>query len=198
MSFLNRLMYTLMYFRRPPWDSGQTPPELLEYLKTRTPGRAIDLGCGTGTNIITLASLGWNVTGVDFVPAAVEQARRKAKMAGILADLRVGDVTRLDDITGPFDFSLDLGCYHSLPGPEKTAYQRELERIMAPGGIWFMYGFLRPTGVDSGMGLSVENLAKIKKGFKLVWRSDGLDRGKHPSAYFIFEKLSQRSTGIIP
>ena len=79
MSFLNRLMYTLMYFRRPPWDSGQTPPELLEYLKTRTPGRAIDLGCGTGTNIITLASLGWNVTGVDFVPAAVEQARRKAK-----------------------------------------------------------------------------------------------------------------------
>ena len=121
MSFLNRLMYTLMYFRRPPWDSGQTPPELLEYLKTRTPGRAIDLGCGTGTNIITLASLGWNVTGVDFVPAAVEQARRKAKMAGILADLRVGDVTRLDDITGPFDFSLDLGCYHSLPGPEKTA-----------------------------------------------------------------------------
>ena len=189
MSFLSRLMYTLMYFRRPPWDSGQTPPELLDYLKTRTPGRAIDLGCGTGTNTLTLLRLGWKVTGVDFVPAAIEQARRKARQAGVQADLRVGDVTRLDGISGPFDFALDLGCYHTLPWPEQAAYQRELQRILAPGGTWFMYGFLHPIGVDSGTGLSVESLAKIKRAFKLVWRSDGFDHGRHPSAYFIFEKL---------
>ena len=189
MSIINKIVYALWYLRRPPWDSGQTPSELLEYLKTHPVGRAIDLGCGTGTNVISLAKQGWKVCGVDFVPAAVDQARRKAREAGVEADLRVGDVTRLEGIQGPFDFALDLGCFHSLPVPEKHAYLRQLERILAPGGTWFMYGFLRPIGVDAGSGLSVEDLARIKRQFRLTWRSDGLDRGKHRSAYFIYEKL---------
>ena len=189
MSFLSRVAFNLSYFLHPPWDSGLTPPELLAFLKEHPAGRAIDLGCGTGTNVITLARLGWQVTGVDFASGAIAQARKKMKQAGVSADLRVGDVTRLDGIDGPFNFVLDLGCFHSLPWPEKAAYLRQLERILAPGGTWFMYGFLRPIGIDSGTGLSVEDLAKFKRSFRLTWRSDGFDRGAHPSAYFIFEKL---------
>jgi SAM-dependent methyltransferase len=190
MSFLRRIMYSLWYFRRPPWDSGITPPELLEFLKTCPPGRAIDLGCGTGTNAITLARQGWKVTGVDFVPAAIEKARRKARLAGVDVDLHVSDVSRLEGIKGPFDFALDLGCYHSLLDQEKVSYLRQLKKVLIPGGTWFLYTFLRPARDNPGVGLSPEDLAQIGAFFRIHSRSDGFDRGEHASAYFIFEKLN--------
>ncbi len=57
-----RLAFNFWYFRKPPWDSGISPPELLEFIRTHPAGKAIDLGCGTGTNVITLAKAGWQVT----------------------------------------------------------------------------------------------------------------------------------------
>jgi ubiquinone/menaquinone biosynthesis C-methylase UbiE len=189
MSFLSRIAFTLRYFRRPPWDSGLTPPELLAFLKEHPAGRAIDLGCGTGTNVITLARLGWQVTGVDFASRAIDQAQKKIKQAGVSADLRVGDVTRLDGIDGPFSLVLDLGCFHGLTEKEKGAYLRQLDRILAPGGSWFIYAFLRPPQDLSSPGLSSVDLERISARFVLRSRIDGCERGKHPSAYFIFEKL---------
>jgi SAM-dependent methyltransferase len=188
MPFLNRLAFNLWYFFRPPWDSGITPPELLAFLKDQPPGRAIDLGCGTGTNVITLARMGWQVTGVDFALRAINRARKKAKQADVDVDLRVGDVTRLDGIIGPFDFVLDLGCFHSLDDQEKGAYLRQIERILASGGTWFMYAFLRPPQDISPPGLSPADLGRISARFTLRSRTDGFERGRRPSAYFIFEK----------
>ena len=65
MVFFRRWLFNLWYFQRPPWDSGISPPELMEFIRSSQPGRALDLGCGTGTNIITLAKNGWQVTGVE-------------------------------------------------------------------------------------------------------------------------------------
>ena len=182
-------MYSLWYIQRPPWDSGVTPPELLEFLKTLLPGRAIDLGCGTGTNAITLAEQGWIVTGIDFVPAAIQKARKKVQQAGVKVDLSINDVTRLDGIQGPFDFALDLGCFHSLSMDERAAYLRQLERILVPGGSWFVYGFVLSEKDGSAPGLCPEDLQKIESIFRLRSRKDGYNRGSKPSAYFIFEKL---------
>lgn len=190
MSFLRRIIYVLWYFRRPRWDSGVSPPELLGFLGSRPAGRAIDLGCGTGTNVITMAQLGWQVTGVDFIPAPIEIARKKARLAHVQIDLCVGDVTRLDGIEGCFDLALDLGCYHSLSVSERGAYLRQLERVLAPGGTWFVYAFLSSPQSKSGVGLSSGDLEQINAHFKLCSRSDGYDHGDHPSAYLIYKKLN--------
>jgi SAM-dependent methyltransferase len=186
---IRRLRFIWMYIRRPPWDSGITPPELHEFISNHIPGRAIDLGCGTGTNVITLAQNGWQVTGVDFVPKAIAAAKHKTKNVKAKVDLLVGDVTNLRGIEGPFDLALDIGCFHSVDN--QSAYLDELDRILAPGGHWLMYGFFKPDSQPSGTGLGEADLELIHaRGFSLLSRTDGFDRGDRPSAWFLFQKPS--------
>ena len=183
---LARLRFILRYLRRPPWDSGIVPPELTAYIKSYPPGRAIDLGCGTGTNVSALVQSSWTVTGVDFVPRAISLAKQKLKESNLSADLRVGDVTDLDDIDGPFNLALDIGCFHGVE--DKAAYLHELERLLAPGGHWLMYGFFKPIAAQPGPGLAEADLDLIlTRGFSLLSRADGFDKRGRPSAWFLFQ-----------
>ncbi|MDQ2843371.1 MAG: class I SAM-dependent methyltransferase [Acidobacteriota bacterium] len=56
---------------------------LMECIKDRRPGRALDVGMGNGRNSIALAQAGWDVTGFDIASAGVEQARKKASERGL-------------------------------------------------------------------------------------------------------------------
>jgi SAM-dependent methyltransferase len=125
-----------------PWDSGISPPELVELVEgpdALKPSRAIDVGCGTGTNCRYLLDHGWDVTGVDFVAHAIGVAKRKAPGAKLF----VGDVTKLAElgVTGPFDLLLDLGCFHSIPDARRDAYVAESARIARPGGTLLLFAF---------------------------------------------------------
>ncbi|NOY99936.1 MAG: class I SAM-dependent methyltransferase [Chloroflexi bacterium] len=188
MKLIRRIFFNLMYFRRPPWDSGITPPELYAFIEQHPPGRAIDLGCGTGTNVITLAQHGWDVTGVDFASRAIKFARRKVKAAGVQADLRIDDVTKLTGIQGPFDLALDMGCFHSLSGDGITDYLDRLDEILAPGGFWLMYGFFKSAPDQPGPGLVEADVDVISARFDLVSRTDGGDKVGRASAWFLFRK----------
>lgn len=184
---MHRLRFLWMYLRRPPWDSGITPPELFQYIQTHPAGRAIDLGCGTGTNVLALAQHGWNVTGVDFIPRAIRAAKRKLKNANLHADLFVGDVTRLTNMRGPFDLALDIGCFHGLEN--KPKYLDELDRLLAPGGHWLLYGFFKPASQLAGPGLDAASVDLIQtRGFSILSRADGFDKKNRPSAWFLFQK----------
>ena len=185
-----RLNFNLWYFRQPPWDSGISPPELHEFIKTHEAGRAIDLGCGTGTNVITLAKAGWQVTGVDFASRAIYTARGKLKKENVQADLHVGDVTKLKGINGPFDLVLDIGCFHGLPQNGMQDYLTQLDRILTPNGFWLMYGFFKPSPLQSGPGLVEAEIDRISSRFNLLSRQDGFDKRERPSAWFLFQKES--------
>ena len=68
------------------WDRTLPPPGLVELIEGPSrlpPRRALDLGCGTGTETIYLARHGWDATGVDLVPRALAIARRRAARAGV-------------------------------------------------------------------------------------------------------------------
>lgn len=183
---LARLRFVFRYLRRPPWDSGIVPPELTEFIKSHPPGRAIDLGCGTGTNVAALVQSGWQVTGVDFVPRAISLAKHKLNEANLAADLRVGDVTDLRDLAAPFDFALDIGCFHGVD--DKPAYLNELDRLLVPGGHWLMYGFFKHSPPQTGPGLVEADLNDIlARCFSLLSRADGFDKRERPSAWFLFQ-----------
>lgn len=144
---LRRLRFALMYLSgRPRWDTEITPPELVDFVGHTAPGRALDLGCGTGTNVVYLARRGWDAIGVDFVPQAIARARRRAAQAGVdgRARLLVADVTRLPDLGRPFDLALDIGCLHSLPRTKRRDYARGLVARLRPGATYLLYAFCPP------------------------------------------------------
>jgi len=147
---LQRAFYGFFYrFGRPPWDTGISPPELVEVVEgpsALAPGRALDLGCGTGTNAVYLARHGWEATGVDFVPGAVARARKRAHACGSNARFVAGDVTRLGDlgVVGPFDLVLDIGCFHGIPEALRSAYGDQVARVTAPGATLLMFAFAQP------------------------------------------------------
>ena len=188
-NLFRRLLFQYWYFGQPKWDTGVSPPELLEFIQEHTFARAIDIGCGTGTNVITLAKAGWQVTGVDFAPRAIQLAKRKIEEAGVRAELFIKDATKLRGISGPYNFALDIGCFHGISKDGPSKYLQQLDRILAPNGFWLMYGFFKQDTQHAGPGLVEADLELIVSHLTLISRRDGFDdKRDRPSAWFLFQK----------
>ena len=131
------------------WQRATPPAELIALVEGPSPlepGRALDLGCGTGTDTIYLARHGWDVTAIDMVPKALATARRNATAAGVAPRFIEGDVTRLHDlgVGDGYSLLLDFGCFHTLPEDRRPAYVSSVARAGAPGATLLLYGFRRP------------------------------------------------------
>lgn len=146
-----------------PWERDDAPAELKRLVRETPPGRALDLGSGTGTNALYLAAHGWEVEGVDFVARAVEEARREATSRGLDARFHRGDVTRLDELplTGPFDLLLDIGCLHSLSPAARTRYATHLARLSRPGTRYLLYAARPEDRLQGFPGISPEEVAAL-------------------------------------
>lgn len=197
MKILRRLNFWWRYIRgHTPWDTNQTPPEIVQLVEQEqlSPGRALDLGCGTGTNAIYLARHGWQAAGIDFVGRAIRTARRKARKAGVTARTRflVGDVTKLNEmnLTGPFDLIMDIGCGHSLLPADLSQYVADLARLTEPGSVLMLYMF-RPTP-ERPRGFEPDDVEKAySPQFRLVWSDLGEDQAARTrSVWYRFERSS--------
>lgn len=118
-----------------PWDTGVPSAELQSVLKQHKvrPCRALEIGCGTGTNSVWLAQQGFDVTGVDVAPLAVERAKQRALDAGMSARFAVADVLQLPDLAGPFSFFFDRGCYHAVRRSAPNDYAPAVARQLVTG-----------------------------------------------------------------
>ncbi|TWP46736.1 class I SAM-dependent methyltransferase [Lentzea tibetensis] len=139
---VGRRAYNFMYRTWAPWESG--PREELVDLVTRhvlEPGRAIDLGCGSGANAIFLAQRGFEVTGVDFSPVGLEKARRKAK--DLPARFLEGDLTadQIPGVDGTFDLLVDYGVLDDLRGPQREAMARTILRLSHENSRFLLWCF---------------------------------------------------------
>lgn len=185
---LRRFAFNLWYYRQPPWDTRITPPEVVEFADQHPPGRALDLGCGTGTNMIYLAERGWDTVGVDFAPKAIRAARRKVKHAEHKPLFFVDDVTRPHKVSGQFDLILDMGCFHNLDEHGQEAYLANVARLLAPGGHYLLYVFFRPSAESARPGAIESDLSRISSRLTLHSRQDSFERETRPSAWLHFQK----------
>jgi SAM-dependent methyltransferase len=177
---VRRALFSAWYWLpgRRRWDTGVTPPEVERFVGSHPPGRALDLGCGTGTNVVYLARHGWSAVGVDFAGRAVAQARRRARDAGVSVTFAVGDVTRLE-VAGPFDLALDIGCLHSIAVSGRAGYAAGLARVVRSGGTFLLYAFA-PGG--AAVGLSAED---VRTTFAVAFDVVGVEEGRgRPSAWY--------------
>lgn len=137
-----RLAYAIGFH---PWEDAAEDPPFVEKAKEvfareeagRTPpyGPALDLGCGAGIWGIELAKRGWQVTGVDIVPKALQRAAERVAEEGVDMRLIHGDVTRLEDtdVGHDFRFLVDTGTFHGLPDSQREAMGRSVTKVAAPG-----------------------------------------------------------------
>lgn len=197
----HRLFFTWMYLRgRTPWDTGISPPELalvVEGADALPSGRALDLGCGTGTNCLYLARHGWQVTGIDFAAPAIARAEKKAKAAGRLPGsvrfLR-GDVTRLDRLPlgAPYSLILDMGCFHGVDDERRADYAAGITRFSKPGALFLLYAFEpRMMGVRR-MGLTQDDVERIfGDNFRLEKVERGATRDGAGSAWYWLRRIER-------
>lgn len=129
-----------------PWHRD-VPRLLREAAEQQTPGRALDLGCGAGVHAVTLAQLGFSVVGVDFVPAALELARERARVAGVELELHQADVLTYKASSG-FNLVLDSGCLHHVPSREVSKYRARLDQWLLPGGDYLLVHFSKRNALD--------------------------------------------------
>lgn len=96
------------------------------------PCRVVDLGCGSGSNAISLAQHGFRVTGVDFAGPAIAVARLRAAAAGVAIEFVIDDLTNLRRVVGPFDFVVDYGTFDDL---DPRARERYVANVVPLAGL---------------------------------------------------------------
>ncbi|GAB90270.1 class I SAM-dependent methyltransferase [Gordonia rhizosphera] len=138
-----------------PWEkAGQAGADNLTRQFAREeeerggPGKALDLGCGTGSHTVELAQRGWTVTGIEQIEKAVERAGKRIADAGVSANVLRADVTTMspDEVGTGYDFFLDLGCFHGLTPQEQQAMARSVTALATSDATLFMFAFGKSVG----------------------------------------------------
>jgi SAM-dependent methyltransferase len=138
-----RLFYRLGFA---PWESRDVAEmwrPLLEGPDLPAPGRALDVGCGSGRDAVYLAKRGWRVTAVDNVDKALTSANARAAEEGVEVHWVRGDVAELGrlGLEPGYDLLYDVGCIHGLSDSARRGAAAGLTQLAAPGATLLIGAF---------------------------------------------------------
>ena len=117
------------------WDRGEVNPQLRTWLQQGAipPGLVCVPGCGAGWEVAELARQGFQVTALDFAPAALERTRALLDRDGLEARVDQADVLEWSP-EGPFDAVYEQTCLCALHPDRWLEYAERLHAWLRPGG----------------------------------------------------------------
>ena len=134
--------------RREDWDRRYAEVEnlwaakpnrfLVAEVEDLQPGRALDLACGEGQNGIWLASLGWEVTGVDFSEVAIAKARTRAAREAVDVEFVCEDLVTYEPGESAYDLVVLL--YLHIPGSWRPGVLARAAAALRAGGTLVLVG----------------------------------------------------------
>ncbi len=105
---------------------------LCEAVDVHSGQKVLDVATGSGNTAISAARRYCDVTGIDYVPELIEQAKERAGADRLEITFEVGDAEDLPYPDASFDVVLSTVGVMFAPDQEKTA--GELLRVCKPGG----------------------------------------------------------------
>jgi len=122
-----------------PWDIGRPDFNLIDMVTKRPIPvcKALEIGCGAGSNAVWLAQQNFQVTATDVSELAIQKAGDRASDAGVDCTFLVADFLN-DKVPGaPFGFVFDRGCFHSFASDEERKQLAEnVDRHLEKDGLW--------------------------------------------------------------
>jgi SAM-dependent methyltransferase len=126
----------------PPWDIGRPQQVFIDLEKQKLiKGKVLDVGCGTGENALFLAEKGYEVSGVDFSPTAIQKAKEKAQSRNLKADFEVADALKLSDNGTKADCIIDCGLFHCFNDDERAIFVEQLYKTLTENGLYHFLCF---------------------------------------------------------
>jgi SAM-dependent methyltransferase len=121
---------------RTAWDRGEPSPMLLRWLSEGAvpPGRVCVPGCGSGWEVAELARRGFDVTALDYAPAAVERTRALLEHERLHACVENADVLEWSP-PGPFDAIYEQTCLCAMHPDGWGEYSTRLHAWLRGGGV---------------------------------------------------------------
>ena len=131
-----------------PWDIGSAAPPFNTFLTSPyklPPGKMVVPGCGSGHDCLLFAQHGYEVTGVDFAPSAVQSTMQKFSQAGLLGTkgfLLQRDVFSIHEYDRYFDYVLEHTCFCAIHPSRRRTYAMTVRDLLKPGGrliaLWWL------------------------------------------------------------
>lgn len=126
-----------------PWDRKGVPEDLRRFAAERPPATVLIPGCGAGHEVAFLAQAGWDVTAIDFSPAAVEAARLNL---GSWSDRVVeADFFKFEPASQP-QVVYERAFLCALPPAVSEAIVARWMALLPPGGLLAGFFFFGETG----------------------------------------------------
>ena len=166
--------FNASYAGKPPWDIGRPQPAFLALADAGAlQGRVLDAGCGTGEHALMASARGFDATGIDFAPAAIEIAEQKARDRGLEVRFLVFDVLELGRFGERFDTVLDCGLFHVFEDDERARYVASLGAATVAGARYHLLCFSDRQPGDWGPRRVTR--AEIESSFANGWEIESIE-----------------------
>lgn len=134
--------------KRTPWDLGKPAPPLQTFLKSPyavAPGKMAVVGCGRGYECLLFAQNGFEVTGIDFAPSAIQETSKRLNEAGLLGTkgyLLQRNFFDIHEYFGYYDYVLEHCAFCAIEPSMRRTYAWTVRDLLKPGGklisLWWL------------------------------------------------------------